>query len=313
MKKILEAELMSLAHQILRLKNKSDIQTALMASKKLSEKLAILAFLEEHTLDIKPTFSTTEAQEAVMDIFEKENEETVIEEKEEEKTEEVLTPVAEEPKEEPKNLEPIPVKDIETPIAISEEVFKPKTEKVIPEVIVEEPEEEIEEPIEITKEKPIETNISLDFDIPTINDSKPKKSKEKKIKKSSLDSFLEELEPTPTFVKADSPKKKTEAPIEDQPISFERAAPKEEKKVTINDSLKKSVTIGLNDKIAFVKHLFDGSNADFIRVISQVNTLDNFEEAKDFIDLLVKPDYNNWEGKEEVEERFMHAIENKFS
>lgn len=77
--------------------------------------------------------------------------------------------------------------------------------------------------------------------------------------------------------------------------------------------MKKSVTIGLNDKIAFVKHLFDGSNADFVRVISQVNTLDNFEEAKDFIELLVKPDYNNWEGKEEIEERFMHAVENKFS
>lgn len=299
MKKILEAELMSLAHQILRLKNKSDIQTALMASKKLTEKLSILAFLEEHTLAIKPTLSTFEAQQVVLDIF---DDETYPEstEAQEEKTVESIAPVAEKPK----KVEPIPVQHVDTSISIPEEVFKPKAK-----VEVETTEEEDGEIIE---DQPIESTISLDFDLPSIGELKPKKQKTKS-KKSSLDSFLEELEPTPTFVKAETLKEETETQPDNSSISFEKPVVKEEKKISINDRLKKSVTIGLNDKIAFVKHLFDGSNADFVRVISQVNTLDNFEEAKDFIELLVKPDYNNWEGKEEIEERFMHAVENKFS
>ena len=37
-----------------------------------------------------------------------------------------------------------------------------------------------------------------------------------------------------------------------------------------------------------------------------------FEEAKQFINQMVKPDYS-WEGKEEYEERFMQIIENKFN
>jgi len=41
-------------------------------------------------------------------------------------------------------------------------------------------------------------------------------------------------------------------------------------------------------------------------------TYDNFYETKRFIDEMVKPDYNNWEGKEEYEERFMEIIEKKF-
>ena len=55
----------------------------------------------------------------------------------------------------------------------------------------------------------------------------------------------------------------------------------------------------MNDRIAFVKHLFAGSNEDFNRVFSQTSTYDSFEEAQNFIEDMVKPDYNNWEGKED--------------
>jgi hypothetical protein len=37
------------------------------------------------------------------------------------------------------------------------------------------------------------------------------------------------------------------------------------------------------------------------------------QEAQDFIEEMVKPDYNNWEGKEEYINRFMGVVENKFS
>ncbi|WP_159018734.1 hypothetical protein [Algibacter sp. L3A6] len=84
-------------------------------------------------------------------------------------------------------------------------------------------------------------------------------------------------------------------------------------KKSLNDKLKSGgLKIGLNDKIAFIKHLFDGQNEDYDRVISQLNTFLSFNNAKDFIETMVKPDYNNWNGKEEFETRFMEIIEAKF-
>jgi len=87
---------------------------------------------------------------------------------------------------------------------------------------------------------------------------------------------------------------------------------KEDKK-TLNDALKgKALTFGLNDKIAFIKHLFDGNNEDFERVVSQINTSQSFEEVNTLIQNIIKPDYNHWEGKDEFEERFMGIIQGKF-
>lgn len=85
-------------------------------------------------------------------------------------------------------------------------------------------------------------------------------------------------------------------------------------KKSLNDRLKKgNFNIGLNDKIAFIKHLFKGSQADYDRVISQLNTKVSFKEAKQFVEIIVKPDYNNWIGKEEISERFMGIIEDRFN
>lgn len=81
---------------------------------------------------------------------------------------------------------------------------------------------------------------------------------------------------------------------------------------SLNDRLKKGITIGLNDRIAFVKHLFNGSTEDFNRVISQLNTLTSELEALEFLNAMVKPEYNNWEGKEAYEARFISFIEGKY-
>lgn len=85
-----------------------------------------------------------------------------------------------------------------------------------------------------------------------------------------------------------------------------------EKPRSLNDRLKKGIQIGINDRIAFVRHLFEGSTTDYNRVLSQLNTLKSREEAVDFVQNMVKPDYNNWEGKEEYEHRFLHIVENRF-
>ena len=80
----------------------------------------------------------------------------------------------------------------------------------------------------------------------------------------------------------------------------------------LNESLVKGINIGLNDKIAFTKSLFDGSEEDYSRVVSQLQTYSSYDEAFDFLNKIVKPDYNNWEGKEEIEKRFLKYIENNF-
>ncbi|WP_166959675.1 hypothetical protein [Yeosuana marina] len=83
---------------------------------------------------------------------------------------------------------------------------------------------------------------------------------------------------------------------------------------SLNDRLKaNTLNIGLNDKLAFIKHLFDGKLEDYERVLSQINTATSFDEAGKLVQNIVKPDYNNWIGKEEVEERFMEIIESKFN
>ena len=86
-----------------------------------------------------------------------------------------------------------------------------------------------------------------------------------------------------------------------------------EKPRSVNDRLKKGIQIGINDRHAFVRHLFDGSNSDYNRVLSQLNTLKSKEEAVRFVQNMVKPDYNNWEGKEEYEQRFLDIVENRFN
>ena len=87
-----------------------------------------------------------------------------------------------------------------------------------------------------------------------------------------------------------------------------------DEKKSLNDRLKtNTLNIGLNDKLAFIKHLFEGKAEDYERVLSQVNTSNSFIEASKLIKSIVKPDYNNWIGKEVYEERFMEIIESKFN
>lgn len=82
---------------------------------------------------------------------------------------------------------------------------------------------------------------------------------------------------------------------------------------SLNDTINKGLNIGLNDRLAFIKHLFEGQAEDYTRVLSQINTMGNFDEAQSFIKGKVKPDYNYWLNKEEYSERFMNIIEKRFN
>lgn len=102
------------------------------------------------------------------------------------------------------------------------------------------------------------------------------------------------------------------AGFEEVPV-FEPMSKTNELKKSLNDKLKHgSLNIDLNDKIAFIKHLFDGKGEGYERVISQINTTKSYIEASRFIKDVVKPDYNHWKGKEIYEERLLEIILSKF-
>ena len=44
-----------------------------------------------------------------------------------------------------------------------------------------------------------------------------------------------------------------------------------------------------------------------------INTTHSLGEARKLILEMVKPDYNNWNGKEEYEDRFIEIVEGKFN
>ncbi|MGY8944540.1 MAG: hypothetical protein ACKVKK_02790 [Flavobacteriales bacterium] len=81
----------------------------------------------------------------------------------------------------------------------------------------------------------------------------------------------------------------------------------------LNDHFSKGLQIDLNDRLAFIKHLFETNIQEYQRVVSQIVTFSNWEEAQSFVIQIVKPDYNNWEGKEIYEARFFKIIENNFT
>jgi len=107
----------------------------------------------------------------------------------------------------------------------------------------------------------------------------------------------------PVFIKKEEEK--------EQPASS-KTIPDNSLPKNLNDFLGKGIQIGLNDRLAFIKNLFEGSAEDYQRVLSQVQTYSDWEEAQLFIQEMIKPDYNNWEGKEEFETRFLKCIETNF-
>ncbi|MEM6722150.1 MAG: hypothetical protein AAF611_22675 [Bacteroidota bacterium] len=137
-------------------------------------------------------------------------------------------------------------------------------------------------------------------------------------KRETLEDILADVLPQPTFVKSEeaakpAPPAPKVAETVTEPVKTAVEVKKDTKPKSLNDRLNTGISIGLNDRIAFTKHLFDGNQEDYNRVVSQLNTIESETEAKDFIYNMIKPDYNNWTGKEEYETRFMEIIERKFS
>lgn len=293
MKKRLEAELISIAHRVLKLKNKSEVDQLYKETQKLYETLAILKFygegfemykteIPQEVLEQKLTESFDANQQTIAEleipVTEKVVEETLAE------ISEVELP-AEEPIEEEVEAEEREETQEEIVTKAKEEVkaapvFKPAFELAIEEATIDTPEEEV----------------------PPIIQNEPKQI--------TFEDFLGENYADPVFVKPNEIT--TPSSLFSMPKSVTDFENKEPKTKSLNDSMSKSISIGLNDRIGFVKNLFGDSDEDYNRVLSQLNTFDTFEEAKNFINEMVIPDYNYWIGKEEYIERFMEIVANKF-
>lgn len=93
-----------------------------------------------------------------------------------------------------------------------------------------------------------------------------------------------------------------------------REAAKQAAAKSLNDTLTaRQISVGLNDRLAFVKHLFEGNTEAFNRTLSELNQINSHENSFVYIEKRIKPEYNNWAGKEEYEARFLSLIERRFS
>ena len=117
---------------------------------------------------------------------------------------------------------------------------------------------------------------------------------EKKFEKNTLSKVSED----PIFVE-----KKIEKNSEDS---------KKELKENVNDKFMKGLHIDLNDRLAFTKHLFLDNKLEYQRVISQITTFSNIKEVENFIHKMIKPEYDNWKGKEDYEKRFIEVLSKLF-
>lgn len=265
MHKKLAADLTSLAHSILQMKNKEDVFALKTKAHEVYEKLAVLAFVEEYINNTPNPDHTKEELVAMVknatDLIDKELPENA--------TEQTLQ---EEVIESSESIEQV----VENDSSLIEEIVS---------------NEQIDE---TTKDHPTKKSVDLETDdlFSQTGDNLEPEIKENTHISEDLPTLEDELKDT---ISADI--------VSDL---FENA-----QKKSLNDKLQGDIQIGLNDRIAFVKNLFGGSQEDFNRVVSQLNSFKTQKEAKKFINKMVKPDYD-WTDNEEIEERFMSIVERKF-
>ena len=282
MHKKLESDLISLAHSILQMKNKENVFLLKQKAYEIYEKLSVLAFVEEYVnttpgIKVKKEELILKVEEAykIKDQISKEVDEANKVEVIEEDFKEVLLDV----EKEKTNV------DIEDNFSNEE-----KNLEEIEDQSIDETKEFLEVKEATETEQPFNDLESLIFGESEIEKIEDPSEDIQELKDLTLE---EELDDTiPVDIIADL---------------FEPLKPS-----SLNDKLQTNIQIGLNDRIVFVKNLFEGSQEDFNRVISQLNTFKTEKEAKKFITKMVKPDYN-WSEKEELENRLITIIEKRFA
>ena len=83
-------------------------------------------------------------------------------------------------------------------------------------------------------------------------------------------------------------------------------------KKNINDQFSKKLIVDNNERLAFIKHLFDGDRNNYERVLNLTLTLGSWSEVSNLISSKVKIEYNNWKGKEDIADRFLTVLQKSF-
>ena len=278
MHKKLEADLTSLAHSILQMKNKEDVFALKSKAYEVYEKLAVLAYVEEYlTNTSNPEYTKEELLYLVEKAEEKATNESTSQSHEETVVSLEATEEYDQEKSEDRELNDSEDEDVE---AVKEDA--------------------VSEGIELTLE-----DSSVNSEVHEEVEDLFSQSEENTDESSEGDSEIVEPSEEETPISLEDELKDTIA-VDVVADLFENAPKK-----SLNDKIRNDIQIGLNDRIAFVKNLFGGSQEDFNRVVSQLNSFKTEKEAKKFINKMVKPDYN-WADNEEIEQRFMSIVERKF-
>ena len=119
----------------------------------------------------------------------------------------------------------------------------------------------------------------------------------------AYEKLFETFEETPSF----EPKKK-----EDSVKQSKQEVETIPEIKNINDRFNKTLRIDLNDRLAFIKNLFEGDTASYEKVLSQIVTFESWEEVFNFIDVQVKTEYDNWNKNEEIADRFLAILQKNF-
>ena len=83
---------------------------------------------------------------------------------------------------------------------------------------------------------------------------------------------------------------------------------------SLNDTLTdREISIGLNDRLAFIKHLFQDNTEAYNQAVTKLNGLKSSAALETFIDAALKPQFKHWEGKEDYELRFRALVERRFN
>jgi len=285
MHKKLAADLTSLAHSILQMKNKEDVFALKTKAHEVYEKLAVLACVEEY---FNNTPNPEYTKDELLDLVKKADEKLDIE-IEIENIEDMTSSFSE--------------SEVDDPITKTEDLKDDEEQQLIEseDKVIESVEEDfVNEAIELTLEGDLaSSNVQEEGDNLF--------SQSNEVIEEAIEDELETVEASNEEITLSLEDELKDTIAADVVADLFENAPKK----SLNDKVRDDIQIGLNDRIAFVKNLFGGSQEDFNRVVSQLNSFKTEKEAKKFINKMVKPDYN-WADNEDIEQRFMSIVERKF-
>ncbi|GAA0872691.1 hypothetical protein GCM10009117_18380 [Gangjinia marincola] len=279
MKKSLEAELMSIAHKILKMRDRSNVHELKEEARLVYEKLAVLAFAEDHFEGAKPTIGQKQVEEALMETEEEDFIAIDIED--------------------PINADQEPEAESKDEVKVEDNIEGDQTHEADTDQddVTEDEDPHFKDGTLFNQEGLIEPNTEKIKDIVA---QMPPEGQQ-------VDDMLDEILPQETFEKRDFAAN-VGVDYDNMPV-FE---PVDEQAKSVNDTFKHGLDIGLNDRLAFITHLFDGKEEEYKKTMNLIDSYTDQKEAHNLIKVIIKPQYNHWEGKESYEERLIEIVDRKF-